>query len=109
MRLKELILHDITHTFFKDEFEYSETYKIGSDSENAVSALASLQVNTVNNNSGNNAALQAFSHTLYVPYPIGGKLEFNAGQVIYINDKGYRINDINVEYGVATMLLSKRG
>lgn len=108
MRLKAMIEHDITHTFFKDEFEYAETYKIGSDSSNAVETLASLQVNTVDNNSGNNAALQAFSHTLYVPYPIG-TLEFNAGQVIYINDNGYRINDINVEYGVATMLLKARG
>lgn len=109
MSLKSIIQSDINNVFFKNDEEYSDYMKIGTNSANAVSVLGSLQVNTIDNNSGNNAALQAFSHTLHIPYPIGGVIKVNAGQILYIDDIAYRVNDISIEYGVATILLNRKG
>lgn len=109
MSLRDLIQSDIANVFFRDTQDYAESLKIGTNSANAEMCLGSLQANTVDNTSGNTAALQAFSHVLYVPYPIGGKLRLNAGQIIYINDVAYKVNDITDEYDVATIMLSRKG
>lgn len=106
MSLKSLILSDINEIFLKDDDEFGELLSIGTNSTNSVTCIGSLQNNVVDNNSGV-GALQKVSSTLYVKYPIGGSLTLNAGQVVYINLKPYKVNDIMEEMGMATVYLTK--
>ena len=107
MSLKDRIARD-TYRVFLRATDYADELKIGTNSKNAVTVIASLQANEVDNNSGNGIALQAFSHILYAAYPIGGTIELNAGQTLFINDLAYKVLDFNNEMGVASIHL-KRG
>lgn len=105
--LKEQIASDIGTIFCKNADEFCDLLKIGLDSKRAFTVFGSLQVNKVDNNAGNNAPLQKCSSVLYVPYPIGGELECNVGDPLYVNDTAYRVVDINPEMGLATIYLEK--
>ena len=107
--LKEQIEADIAGVFFKDDTEFSDLHKIGTNSKsNAYTVLASLQSNTIDNgNFDGKAPLQMVSHTCIVAYPIGGKLRVNADQILYIDDEAYKVIDVLDEMGVATILLKK--
>ena len=107
--LKEMIAADITGVFLKDDTEFSEMHKIGTNSKsNAYTVLASLQSNTIDNgNFDGKAPLQMVSHTLVVAYPIGGELRVNADQVLYIDDEAFKVIDVLDEMGMATILLKK--
>jgi hypothetical protein len=107
MNLKERISSDTYRVFLRDT-DFAEAMTIGTNSKNAVEVVASLQANEVDLTSGGTASLQAFSYALYCEYPIGGELELNAGQILYINNISYRVIDFNNEMGVATVHL-KRG
>ena len=107
--LKEQIEADIAGVFFKDDTEFAESHKIGTNSKsNAYTVLASLQSNVINNgNFDGKAPLQLASHTMLVAYPIGGKLRVNADQILYIDDEAYKVIDVLDEMGMATILLKK--
>ena len=107
--LKDMIAADITGVFLKDDTEFSEMHKIGTNSKsNAYTVLASLQSNTIDNgNFDGKAPLQMVSHTCIVAYPIGGKLRVNADQILYIDDEAYKVIDVLDEMGMATILLKK--
>ena len=107
--LKEMIAADITGVFLKDDTEFAESHKIGTNSKsNAYTVLASLQSNTIDNgNFDGKAPLQMVNHTLIVAYPIGGKLRVNADQILYIDDEAYKVIDVLDEMGMATILLKK--
>ena len=107
--LKEQIAADIAGVFFKDDTEFSDLHKIGTNSKsNAYTVLASLQSNTIDNgNFDGKSPLQMVSHTCIVGYPIGGKLRVNADQILYIDDEAYKVIDVLDEMGVATILLKK--
>ena len=109
MTLKDMIEADIAGVFFKDDTEFAESHKIGTNSKsNAYTVLASLQSNTIDNgNFDGKAPLQMVSHTCIVSYPIGGKLRVNADQILYIDDEAYKVIDVLDEMGVATILLKK--
>ena len=107
MRLKDRIAND-TYRVFLRSTDFADTLKIGTNSANAVTVVASLQANEVDNNSGNGVSLQSFSHVLYAAYPIGGTLTLSAGQILYIDDVAYKVLDFTDEMGVATIHL-KRG
>lgn len=105
--LKQQIAADIQTVFFKNADEYSDELKIGLDSKKTFTVYGSMQVNTVENNAGNQAPLQRCSHILYVPYPIAGTLEVNVSDVVYINDVAYKVVDLNSEMGVASIYIEK--
>lgn len=107
MSLKDRIAND-TYRVFLRSTDFADELKIGTNSANAVTVVASLQANEVDNNSGNGVSLQSFSHVLYVAYPIGGMLTLNAGQILYIDDVAYKVLDYTDEMGVASVHL-KRG
>ena len=107
MRLKDRIAND-TYRVFLRSTDFADTMKIGTSSTNAVTVVASLQANEVDNNSGSGISLQSFSHVLYAAYPIGGTLTLNAGQILYIDDVAYKVLDFTSEMGVASIHL-KRG
>lgn len=107
MNLKDRIKADTYRTFLRVN-DFADEMVIGTTSKNAVKVVASLQANEVDLTSGGTASLQAFSHALYCEYPIGGKLELNAGQILFIDNVSYRVIDFNDEMGVATVHL-KRG
>ena len=114
MTLKEMIASDITGVFLKDETEFAEMHKIGTNSKsNAYTVIASLQSNTIDNGAfDGKAPLQMVSHTCIVAYPIGGKLRVNADQILYIDDEAFKVIDVLDEMGMATILLKgadKRG
>ena len=107
--LKEMIAADIAGVFLKDDTEFAEMHKIGTNSKsNAYTVLASLQSNIIDNgNFDGKAPLQMVSHTLVVAYPIGDKLRVNADQILYIDDEAYKVIDVLDEMGMATILLKK--
>lgn len=106
MDLKARIARDTYRVFLK-KTEFADELLIGTNSDNAVTVVASLQANEVDNNSGQGAYLQQFSHTLYIEYPIDGKLQLNAGQVIFINNVAYKVIDLTDEMGVATIHIQR--
>lgn len=107
MMLRDRIAND-TYRVFLRSTDFAAALKIGTSSLNAVTVVASLQANEVDNNSGSGISLQSFSHVLYAAYPIGGTLALNAGQILYIDDVAYKVLDFTDEMGVATIHL-KRG
>ena len=107
MSLKDRIAND-TYRVFLRSTDFADELKIGTNSANAVTVVASLQANEVDNNSGDGISLQSFSHVLYAAYPIGGTIRLSAGQVIYIDDVAYKVLDYTDEMGVASIHL-KRG
>ena len=109
MTLKEMIAADIAGVFLKDDTEFAEMHKIGTNSKsNAYTVLASLQSNIIDNGSfDGKAPLQMVSHTLVVAYPIGGELRVKADQILYIDDEAYKVVDVLDEMGMATILLKK--
>ena len=72
-----------------------------------VNIKGSLQSNTIQNNSGNNAPLQSVSWTLYTNYPIDNKYKLHSGTTLAINDCVYKVVDISDELGLATIRLHK--
>ena len=107
MSLRNRIAND-TYRVFLRSTDFADTMKIGTNSENAVTVVASLQANEVDNNTGSGISLQAFSHILYAAYPIGGTLTLHSGQILYIDDVAYKVLDFTDEMGVASVHL-KRG
>lgn len=108
MNLKELIEKDITNVFSRDATEFNAALVIGTGSSKVYHVFGSMQSNTVDNGDfSNNAPLQGVSHTLYIPYPIGGELYLDAGQTFYINDSPYTVVDISDEMGLATILIKQ--
>ena len=107
MSLKYRIASD-TYRVFLRSTDFADELKIGTNSSNAVTVVASLQANEVDNNIGSSISLQSFSHVLYAAYPIGGTLTLNAGQILYIDDVAYKVLDFTDEMGVASIHL-KRG
>ena len=107
--LKEQIEADIAGVFLKDDTEFAEMHKIGTNSKsNACTVLASLQSNTIDNgNFDGKAPLQMVSHTCIVAYPIGGELRLKVDQILYIDDESYKVIDVLDEMGMATILLKK--
>ena len=107
--LKEQIEADIAGVFLKDDTEFAEMHKIGTNSKsNACTVLASLQSNTIDNgNFDGKAPLQMVSHTCIVAYPIGGELRLKVDQILYIDDEAYKVIDVLDEMGMATILLKK--
>ena len=107
--LKEQIEADIAGVFLKDDTEFAESHKIGTNSKsNAYTVIASLQSNVINNgNFDGKAPLQMVSHTCIVAYPIGGELRLKADQILYIDDEAFKVIDILDEMGMATILLKK--
>lgn len=107
--LREQIANDIDTIFFKNAEEFSDELKIGLDSKRTFTVYGSMQVNTVENNAGNQAPLQKVSYVLYVPYPIGGSdgIELNCDDVLYIDGVAYKVVDIHDELGVATIYLTR--
>ena len=77
MSLKDRIAND-TYRVFLRSTDFADTLKIGTNSANAVTVVASLQANEVDNNSGSGISLQSFSHVLYAAYPIGGTITLNS-------------------------------
>lgn len=107
MNLKELIAHDINNLFFKDASGFSDSLTIGTNSQNAVHVFGSLQVNEVQNNSGNGAPLANYSHTLLCPVAPLANVPIRANGSLYIDGVAYRIISFHNEMGVYTMLLQK--
>ena len=107
MSLKDRIAND-TYRVFLRSTDFANSMKVGTNSANAVTVVASLQANEVDNNSGSGISLLSFSHVLYAAYPIGGTIKLNAGQILYIDDVAYKVLDFTDEMGVATIHL-KRG
>ena len=106
MRLKDIIAKENSSVFLnKDEF--ADELLIGTNSMNTVKVCGSLQANEVDNNSGSGMSLQAFSAALYVEYPIGGTIELNAGQALYINKAPYKVIDFEDYMGLATVHLRR--
>ena len=110
MSLKSEIAADITNIFLASEAEFAETHTIGTNSTNKkYHVIASLQSDVINNGSfDGRAPLQMASDTLLVAYPIGGELEVNVGQMLFVDDVTFEVVDVLNEMGLATILL-KRG
>ena len=109
MKLKDIITKEIKTVFLKNADEFGDELLVGTNSANAVRVIGSLPANEVDNNSGTGAALQSFSCALFCEYPIGGTLTLTAGQVLYINNKPYKVIDFEDFMGMATIHLLKRG
>ena len=107
MTLKELIAHDIDNVFFKDADGFNDDLAIGTNTQNAVHVFGSLQVNEVQNNSGNGAPLAQYSHTLLCPVAPLASVPIRANGSIYIDGVAYRVVSFHDEMGVYTMLLQK--
>ena len=106
MRLKDIIAKENSSVFLnKDEF--ADELLIGTNSMNTVEVCGSLQMNEVDNTSCGGVSLQAFSAVLYVKYPIGGTIELNAGQALYINKAPYKVIDFEDVMGLATIHLRR--
>lgn len=104
--LKEMIEADLDDVFFANADEFDDEVEISFSDTKKYTVFASLQANTVDNaNFGNASPLQGFSHTLYCKYPIGGEMEVEAGQCIYIDKSPYTVVDITEEMGAATILI----
>lgn len=106
MRLKDIIAKENSSVFLNAD-EFADELLIGTNSMNTVSVKASLQANEVDNNSGSGMSLQTFSAALYVEYPIGGTIELNAGQALYINKIPYKVIDFEDYMGLATVHLRR--
>lgn len=100
-----MIEEDISNVFCKDDTEFCETLYIGTNSTNKTKAFGSLQTNTINNNAGNTAPLQRFSHSLNCPYADVYHLNIKAGMTIYINDKAFRVVSVTIEMGMLIAIL----
>ena len=107
MTLKNLIESDIRNVFFKDDTEFNVLVAVGTSSRNARMIYATLQSNTIDNNSGNAAPLQQFSHTFGCAFEDVEDLNLHAGSTLYIKNTSYRIVSMTIEMGVLTAILQK--
>lgn len=107
MALKDLIASDIKNVFCKNDKEFCDKLKVGFSSENYGYYFGSLQSNDVQNNSGNNAALVQFNHTLYIESAPFVGVNFHAGMALYIDDKVYKIVDFREEMGMLEIHLRR--
>jgi hypothetical protein len=104
--LKEMIASDLKTVFFANANEFDDEIEISFNDKQKYTVFASKQANTVDNaNFGNASPLQGFSHTLYCEYPIGGEMEVEPGQVIYLDKEPFTVVDINEEMGAATIFI----
>lgn len=107
MTLKEMIANDITNVFLANEDEFSEYHDIGQNSsDKKYHVIASLQANEItNSNLAEGSPLQKVSHTLLVATYVVENIK--EGQIIYIDDKPYKVVSALHEMGLSTVYLEK--
>lgn len=100
------ILEADNAAIFNDFRDFTELISVGTSRENRRNVMGSLQSDLVTFNSSMSSALNAYSDKLYMHEQ--ADLNLSKNQVIYVNDRAYRIVDSALNLGIRELSLEKK-
>lgn len=104
-RLSDIIEQD-TAAIFNDYRDFTETLTISTNKTNERQVMGSLQSDLVTFNSSMSEVLNAYAVTLFMPEQ--ADLNLNKGQVIYVQERAFRIVASSLNMGIRELSLEKK-
>lgn len=100
------ILEADNAAIFNDFRDFTERLTISTNKTNEREVMGSLQSDMVTFNSGMSSSLNAFAVKLYMPEQ--PDLNLSKNQVLYVNNKAFRIVDSALNMGIRELTLEKK-
>lgn len=104
-RLSDILEHD-NAAIFNDYRDFAEPLKIATNSANARTVMGSLQSDLVTFNASTSETLNAFAIKLFMPEQ--ADLNLGKNQILYVNDRAFRIVDSALNMGIRELSLEKK-
>lgn len=104
-RLGDILEHD-TSSIFNDFRDFSESVTVSTNKTNERQVMCSLQSDLVTFNSSMSEVLNAFALKMFMPEQTD--LNLDKGQIIYVQERAFRIVASSLDMGVRELSLEKK-